>query len=306
MLEGIIKSIKILSILFILILINQDAKSEFDPYLDYKGEVFSNLDGGQKRSTQFQGVLELGINLKKKSNKFHISTLWLSNSNDPSYDLIGNYNQVSNITGEAAFRLYRLHWEHHFNEKFHLKIGQLALDDNFMLNQSASLFLNANFGPLGVLSANNLAPQYPLGALGLWLGWDISATNSIQMGIYDGNAGSGQDNQDGIDFHLSSSEGATIFLESNWSFEDSKFQLGSFIDTGKVFNYSNNQKVRGNYGLYLGIDHVLKQSLNMFFRVGYTPTEKRNMNDFYLDLGIVGDGFYKNDKWGLSYIYIQV
>lgn len=111
MLGKLIKSIKILGILFILILINQDAKSEFNPYLDYQGEVFSNLDGSRKRSTQFQGVLELGINLKKKRSELHISTLWLSNSNDPSYDLIGNYNQVSNITGEAAFRLYRLHWE---------------------------------------------------------------------------------------------------------------------------------------------------------------------------------------------------
>ena len=182
-------------------------------------------------------------------------------------------------------------------------MGQLALDDNFMLNQSASLFLNANFGPLGVLSANNLAPQYPLGALGIWLGWDISSTNSVQIGIYDGNAGSDQSNQDGVDFHLSRSEGATIFLESNFSYEDFKFQFGSFIDTGKVFNYSNNQKVRGNYGLYLGVDQSLSQSINLFFRMGYTPIEKRNVNDFYLDLGVVGDGFYKHDKWGLSYIY---
>lgn len=279
------------------------ASLKFDPYAIYLGEVFSNIDGGIKRSTQWQGVLELGVDLQNKRNEFHFSGLWLSNSNDPSYDLIGNFNQVSNITGNAAVRLYRAHWRYQFNEEVSLKIGQLALDDDFMILESASLFLNANFGPLPTQSANNLSPQYPLGALGIWGGWKLSHSHSMQIGVYDSDTGNQVDNQDGIDFHLSSSEGATIFIESNWKTPEMNYQLGSFFDSGQKNNFRENDFVTSYYGFYGALEYQVNMGTQAFMRIGYNPISDRSINDLYIDLGFVTKGFRDQDMLGIAFLY---
>lgn len=286
------------------------------PFARWTGEVFGNLDGGLKTGTYLGELLVFGaaIDLQKAvawpGTSVHASALWIQDDNDPSADLVGNFDQVSNIAGESAVRFYQLYLEQEFRDgSLSYKLGQLTLDGDFMVSESASLFLNASFGALPVESANTDAPIYPLAALGGWARWIPRQEITLQVGIYNGSAGT-EDSNHGFGYGIGSSEGVAAFAEVGIAAaplgRDATYKLGGYYHSGDFTDFGSASTVSGNYALYIIADQVLlgtrsDKRLAAFFRAGISPMADRSEVDWYLDAGLVAPGFRDIDRIGLGF-----
>ena len=152
---------------------------------------------------------------------------------DPS-EFAGDINALSNIVGFNTSRLFQMWYEQEFGEgSISFRFGLIDLDDDFMIADSAGLFLNSGFGPLPTQSLNNAAPIWPIGALGALLYTEPSENTYFQMGVYDGNIGDEEINDDGLHVKLGGVEGFIYMFEagiiSNILGRDGTYKVGGFL-----------------------------------------------------------------------------
>jgi len=161
----------------------------------YAVEVWGNTTGGLKRGAVYTGLLDFGVDLDLEKligwegATFRSSWLWLS-GRDASEDLVGNLFTISNISGFNTLRAFELWHEQSFADNlFSIRIGQLAVDEEFIISDTAGLFLNGTFGWPAIASEAlpNGGPAYPLATLGVRLAVDPTAWYSYLVGAYQGN-----------------------------------------------------------------------------------------------------------------------
>lgn len=144
------------------------------------GEIINdmlwNTMGGASAGNGDTGVLQFGIDADMKKlagiegGTFHTSWLWLY-----GHDINGNVANAfsaSSIAADPAFRCYELWYQQaFFNTLFSLRGGLLAIDTDFILSDTAALFVNSSFGlaNLGTFNLANSGPQYPMAAPGIRL-----------------------------------------------------------------------------------------------------------------------------------------
>jgi porin len=289
------------------------------PYASWNSQVTSNLDGGLRTGTDADGVVEFGVNLDFekmgvwKGASFHTSAFWIQGNDDPSADYIGNFNEVCNLAARRTVRLYQAYLKKDFpSGKLSAKIGQLTLDDDFMTTTHSSMFVNASFGPLPTQSGNMRAPIYPLGALGVWAQVNVTKASRLQIGIYDGDAGTQTDNRHGFDYSLSARQGAVILAEADLdgaiAGTPGTYKLGTILHTGEFTDYRSGAMRSGNYALYMVIDQVLVGSreastMGIFLRSGISQVADRNVVDWYFDSGLTARGLRDNDLVGIGFLH---
>jgi porin len=165
----------------------------FDFAGSYIAETFGNPKGGIKRSMVFDGLLKLSldVNLEKaagwQGTAFRISGLY-PHGTSGSDGKVGDAAIFSNIDSYDTYRLVDFWVEQKFLDgKLGLKVGQMRVDDEFGVTDTASLFINSTFGipnpaatpmPLGI---------YPIGSLGIRLKAEPLEGLYALAGIYDGN-----------------------------------------------------------------------------------------------------------------------
>lgn len=117
----------------------------------YTAETFGNPKGGIKRSMVFDGLLKLSldVNLEKAAGwqgaTFRISGLY-PHGTSGSDGKVGDASIFSNIDGYDTYRLVDLWLEQKFLDgKVGLKLGQMRVDDEFGVSDSAALFINSSF-----------------------------------------------------------------------------------------------------------------------------------------------------------------
>ena len=125
-----------------------------------------------------------------------------------------------------------------------LRIGVLAADAEFFTSSNSSLFINGTFGAFTFVGANLPDPPvYPVAVPGVRLAVQPVSFFSMQVGIYGGDSGGSQDqNNHGTDFNLRSRDGALIFGEAAYLLNQSPgdrglqgtYKLGSFVHTGSA------------------------------------------------------------------------
>ena len=118
----------------------------------YVGEAFTNT-GGINQGRKYDGVLTLNLNadLKKmglwKGLCLSASAFQIHGQSITA-DNIGSVMPVSNLEATPATRLFELWVEQHmFDNVLAVKVGQLAADQEFILSNSYSYFLNGTAGP---------------------------------------------------------------------------------------------------------------------------------------------------------------
>ena len=194
-----------------------------------------------------------------------------------------------------------------------MRAGMLAADAEFFSSSYSSLFLSGTFGAF-TLVANNLpnAPVYPMAVPGVRIAIQPTSKFYFQAGIYDGNAQSQQQNNHGVNFPLSTTDGALIFSEIGFLLGQSPgdrglkgtYKVGSFVHTGKFDTWNSQaQAALGtgslksggiDYGIYGVVDQEIIQSggrsLDMFVRGGGAPADINFVN-WYIDGGFNFRGF---------------
>ncbi len=294
------------------------------PYAAFTGDFFTNVRGGNQTGGVWTGLLDFGLDVDLEQQfgwagaNFHIGGMW-SLGEDPSEELTGDFNTFNNIAAFNTVRLVQFWLQQELaGGSLVWRLGQIAIDDDFMLSEQAQLFINSGFGIAPTESGNIPSPIWPLGALGLFARVQTGEASYLQFGLYDGDAGVEDINTHGFRHSINSREGAAFLFEGGLRLNPSglpgEYKIGGFYHSGDFEDFSNGVTQDGNWSLYFVIDQALsiehggKQSLGAFFHAGYSPQSERNSVTFYTDFGLTCVGLLPGrhaDTLGLAFSYTK-
>ncbi len=141
-------------------------------------EILGNATGGIRRGAEYDGLTQMVLQLDTQrafgwyGGTFNASALDIHGRN-LSADNLGTLQTASGIEADRALRLWELWYDQKFGEeaRYDVKLGQQSLDQEFMVSQNASYFVNTMFGWPMLPSADlpGGGPAYPLSAPGIRL-----------------------------------------------------------------------------------------------------------------------------------------
>ena len=278
----------------------------------YLGEVFGNPSGGARQGVTYDGLLNVALDLDFERMSggavdgltLHANALYIHGAGLSAQD-VGDFSDSSNIAGYNSLRLQELWLQKWFWEKrLSLKVGNMAVDNEFFQSASASLFLSGTFGAFTFV-ANNLpnAPVYPLASPGVRLQFLPTSSFYVMAGVYgmDVNSDPATNNQNGTRFALTSGSGMLVMSEAGYLLNQSPndrglqgtYRVGSFVHT---FDYPTFADASGgtNYGVYGVMDQQIysraEQAISLFVRSGGAPSDT-NFVDYYAEGGFNFTGF---------------
>ena len=202
-------------------------------------EIIGNVSGGVRRSAGYDGLTQMALLLDTQrafgwhGGTFNVSAEQLHGTNLGTGNNMATLLPPSGINGDRATRLWELWYQQKFleDDRLDIKLGQQSLDQEFLVNPSAAVFVNTGFGwpTLPSLNLPGGGPAYPLSALGARI--RVRATDSITLlaGIFNGNPApntlgdSQQANPSGTSFPLNG--GALYIAEIQYAFPS----LGTLI-----------------------------------------------------------------------------
>ena len=138
-------------------------------------EYLYNTRGGLNTGGTYDGLTTATVQLDTRKafglpgGLFNVSALNIHGQN-LSADNLGTLNTASGIEAQDTTRLWELWYQQSFlNNKMDVKVGQQSLDQEFMVSQSAGLFVNTMFGwpALPSYDMPSGGPAYPLADLGV-------------------------------------------------------------------------------------------------------------------------------------------
>jgi porin len=141
--------------------------------LQETSEVLGNATGGLKQSATYDGLtlLQFGLDTQKafgwEGGSFNLSALQINGRNFSQFYL-DNRQTASGIEAQPTTRFWEIWFQQaFFDGRFDVRLGQQSLDQEFMVSQGSSLFLNTMMGWPMLPSADLYAggPGYPLSSL---------------------------------------------------------------------------------------------------------------------------------------------
>jgi porin len=314
-------------------------------------ETLSNPTGGIRQLTIYQGLLDVSLNLdleklaKWPDATFYIDGYWIS-GRGLSRNAVGNLLAVSSIEALASTRLHDMWFQQEFlDHQVSLRVGQIALDDEFYISQYLAGFVSSSFGCPDILSTDlpSGGPCYPFAVPGARLRVAPTSNLTLSAAVFNGNPaprGPGDPqvrNSSGTNL-LIGEGGFLPIAELAYSFDEqpisstplSDVKLGAWYQTSNfpdqhrdssglsLANPASNgiPAMHGsNFGAYLVVDKMLwrrpdtaTQGLAAFLRLGYAPPD-RNLFSLEIDAGLTFKGLFPNrelDVLGVGVVYGRI
>ena len=192
-------------------------------------EYLRNLSGGVSREGAYDGLTQASVQIDTSKafglpgGTFNVSGLQIHGRNLSQHTLL-TLQSASGIEADASTRLWELWYQQSLLDgRVDVKLGQQSLDQEFMISQYATPFMNATFG-WPVLPSVDLpsgGPAYPLSSLGVRVRAKPSDAVTVLAGVFDGNpAGSNagdpqRQNSHGTNFNLGN--GALFIAEVQYA-----------------------------------------------------------------------------------------
>jgi porin len=158
-------------------------------------EVLGNVTGGVHRGADYDGLTQVILQLDTNrafgwhGGLLNVSALQIHGRN-LSADNLMSLQTASGIESDDSTRLWELWYQQKFldEDRLDVKIGQQSLDQEFMVSQNASYFVNTMFGWPMVPSADlpGGGPAYPLSALGIRFRARPIDPVTILVGVFNG------------------------------------------------------------------------------------------------------------------------
>lgn len=286
----------------------------------FTGDFLANVDGGTETGSTWAGLfdLELEADLEQllgwKGTSFFTNVFYF-HGQDLEENYVGSFDAISNIYSEADFNVFNLYLTQSLaDDQVWIKAGQIAVDDDFMISDSAELFVNSTFGPLPTMSGNLSAPEFPLAAPGAVVHYEPVDGWFLQGAVYAGDAGEEDSGNRGFDWRTGGQAGWVWFAElgheNDW-LAGGVVKLGGFHASGEFENFKTGANERGLGSVYAVIDQQLRDSSNgipgtsLFLRGGFVPNDDLAVVNGYVDGGVVfNDVVMEDDAFGLGISHI--
>ncbi|MBV8091606.1 MAG: carbohydrate porin, partial [Alphaproteobacteria bacterium] len=158
-------------------------------------ETLSNPTGGIRQLSIYQGLLDASLNLDLdkllawRGATFYTDGYWISGEG-LSRNAIGNLLAVSSIEALASTRLHDMWLQQEFlNQQASIRIGQIAIDDEFYISQYSAGFVNSTFGCPDILSTDlpSGGPCYPFAVPGARLRAAPTSDLTLSGAVFNGN-----------------------------------------------------------------------------------------------------------------------
>ncbi|MDE3084013.1 MAG: carbohydrate porin [Verrucomicrobiota bacterium] len=290
-----------------------------NPTLTVSSELWQNVKGGAQTGNWWNTLLDFGLEIHTAklggppNSSVFGQVRWLKNRRaDHCFaDDTGARNPVSNIMASDQLRVFDLYYRQSWRDNaYAFKLGQLALDDDFMHSDYAALFLNSAFGAMPAQVGTSLSahcghasafPIYAVASPGVWLHARLARSFDWQTGVYYGGPGYDTDANHGFSWQGASHSGVAIFTEGDWSYPLDRhsavsrfgysYHNGLFDDYRAIEAGRTNTITRGLYSFYFVQDLVLvttdlkQPKLAAFGRVGLSPQQDRSVAATYVDSG---------------------
>lgn len=323
-----------------------------DITLGYVGENFNVLSGGLERRGSYEGRLEFSVDsdLNKAIGwpgaKAHVTVFNIHDGGHNVAENAGSLADPSNIDGLSTTRLFTAWLEQNlWNDRFSIRAGQLAADDEFFTSPTAGSLVNGTFGWASLLSADmtHSGPAYPVATPGIRLKFQPADSLTGLAAVFNGDpAGRHCDdapqkcNRHGTKFPL---DGGTLWMgELQYGVNQSEaakglpglYKLGAWYSDNRFADQRNGLAAngaivpisdpaldgplnhKGNWGLYGVADQTIwkgdARSLNVFLRGGFSPAN-RNLVSYYADGGFGLKGLFAgrpDDKLTLGVAYAKI
>ncbi|MGJ3241996.1 MAG: carbohydrate porin [Opitutales bacterium] len=223
------------------------------------------------------------------------------------YEAVGDFHGFSNLAAEDALRVFEAGITLSDTDgAWTASAGLLAADSAFMALDPAGLFLNAEFGPLGILTGNTPSPVWPVGAPGVHGHLELANGLSFQAGLYDGDAG--DERPGGLSRRLAvgGDAGFLTIAELGGSLANGAWTLGAFSHSGAFPRLDNPTGTGGITALYGQWAVSLTPDLSGFVRAGTAGPDERVTARWTVDGGFTwqGDAWGRpSDQWGTAFAY---
>ncbi|MGB0056693.1 MAG: carbohydrate porin, partial [Methyloceanibacter sp.] len=313
----------------------------------YVGEAFANT-GGINQGSRYDGVLTLNLNadLKKmglwKGLCLSASAFQIHGQSITA-DNIGSVMPVSNLEATPATRLFELWVEQHmFDNVLAVKVGQLAADQEFILSNSYSYFLNGTFGwpEIAATDLPSGGPAYPLATPGVRVTIRPNDQFKLMIGVYNGdpanpncaNENPQVCNSDGLDFSLDSP--ALLMIEGRYKYNltgqlPGTVKVGGWNHFGTfpderldsddlpiAITLNRGRPIDGDWAIYGIIDQLVwrvpgsedAKGVGLFGRIMGAPSAQ-NLVGFYAEAGITFSGMIPHrtdDSLGIGFAYTGI
>jgi porin len=285
--------------------------------LAFTGEVISNIDGGLKRDTGADLLLDwiIDADLNKAvgwtGGSARINPMWLAG--DGITGDVGDVTIVSNITGRGGVRMFEAWLQQSlFENAFSLRAGILAADQEFVLTTAGTLYYNSVFGGPVFLTPNVRWPMYPVGAPGARARIDFTKQLYFQAAVYDGDPGREEFNRTGIRVRLGDEEGLFSIMETGLTLGETHpiiLKAGAFVHSAEFEEHTSGLSKDRLHGGYVVAEHrVVPGKVDAFLRLGIAQ-EDRAFVSLGLDCGINLTGLIPGrpaDVLGIGFIYARI
>ena len=274
-----------------------------EPSLVYTGSMWSNVAGGTRTGTEFDGYLDLGVTLDlAKLGAWHglgfqASLHWFQ-GRQPSTELVGvNLSQaVNQYEAASTIRAYNLYFTQQIGPAVLLEVGQMAVDSDFMVSRYATPFINASFGDLPSQNLNLDAPSYPVAAPGIYLKTALGENVTNRLGVYTADSGPDIASNHGFDWQFGRNAGCTTFgelsLDATPGGLPGAYTVGGYFAAVRKPQLDGTGFIHGQWSGWLMVDQALRldatgdPAVGVFARVSYSPDDQRDIVEVYADAGI--------------------
>ncbi|ADQ79612.1 Carbohydrate-selective porin OprB [Paludibacter propionicigenes WB4] len=285
--------------------VDDKANSPVSLSASYVGDLVSNFRGGIKKGTAYLGLLNVKAD-------FYTSKWWKggeafinignTHGGEPTVDLIGDFQGVSNIEAGNLTFLYELWYKQCFGTAC-VTLGLQDLNAKFAVNDNGCLFTNSSFGIHSSIADNISSPIFPLTALGVNVQWDISNSFSCEAAIFDGTPDDFENNPYNVGWKLSKNQGFLAVTEFQLKKSLLRGMSGCY-KFGAYYHQHNDtiEAIQKNGGFYFVVDQQITDKLFVFSQLGLSP-EKINRNNYYVSLGFNCRGLMAkrpDDQFGIA------
>jgi porin len=259
--------------------------------LEYTNDVLSNVHGGTKTGTIYQGKLHAIVtaDLQKLAGweglSFFANVFQIHNTGRFRRDYVGGINTIAAIEALSTTRLSEIWLEQSFaNSLASIKVGQLTADSEFFYSNLSQMFLQSDWPTVAAVNLPSGGAAYPLSTPGVRLQVNPAKDVWLRVAMLNGDpAGPGQGDQEtrnrfGLNFRVNDPPFfiGEAELQRNYGAKDqglaSRLILGAWGHTGwfddKRFALGGSLLAdpagsgmpvphRGNNGIYAVIDQQL-------------------------------------------------